>query len=106
MQSVLDAVSTITFVVPKLAATILTIKLPTSVFTLCLEYPEFGGVLLVIIGDAVGFMVGIAVAINLGATLGVGLDVGLAVGIKVGEGETTVIERSNADNHLKKFSII
>jgi len=51
-------------------------------------------------------MVGIAVAINLGATLGVGLDVGLAVGIKVGEGETTVIERNNAANHLKKFSII
>ncbi len=42
-QSLSEAVSTITRVLPISAAIILTKKVPASVLTCCLEYPEPGG---------------------------------------------------------------
>ena len=63
----------------------LTVKIPASLETLCLEYPAPGGALL-ITGAAVGETEAFGVADFVGVGVGVGVGDGVGDGIAVGEG--------------------
>lgn len=83
-QSDSDAVSTITLVEFKSAATMLTVKFCPSALIVCLENPELGGVLLVGGSGEVG--VTACVAVGVGTTVGVGVGIGAEDGVGGGVG--------------------
>ncbi|MBI3290517.1 hypothetical protein HYZ78_03925, partial [Candidatus Microgenomates bacterium] len=62
------------------AATMLTVKVPTSVETDCLLNPAPGGVLLTGAGNAVGFTVGLTDGFGVGDFIGLGLGEGDSLG--------------------------
>jgi hypothetical protein len=85
-QSEVEAVSTITFVLAVLAATILTVNAPASVCTTCLEYPAPGGALL-----TTGTVVGAFVTIGLAVPVETGFTVGAIVGVGDGDDEVEIV---------------
>lgn len=72
-----------------------TVKFCPSAFTVCLENPEPGGVLLVVTGtgatDGVGVEVGLTFGVGAGVGVGVGMGEGEGVGIGVALDEATWI---------------